>query len=341
MSSCCHPPRRKTDWLLWISGSLVMLGVLASPFVTHTTPLGLGALAHALADLFALMWWGILIGMLAVGLVDKIPRDYVIAIVGREQGWQSLIRAIGAGVALDLCNHGVLMVGAKLYERGASLGQVFAFLIASPWNSLSVTLIIGALMGWGWMVVFLAGSLVVAFLTGLIIETLERNGYISPNPNRVTIPEDFNPWTQGRHALATTRYDGAFFKDLLKRSLTSSRMIVRWILFGMVLGAILQTYVPTDIMTTWFGPTLAGLGLTLIAATLIEICSEGSAPIASDLMTRGQAPGNAFTFLMAGVATDYTEILVLKETTKRWGLALLMPLLCVPQILIIGWFLNI
>ena len=32
------------------------------------------------------------------------------------------------------------MVGAKLYERGASIGQVMAFLIASPWNSFSLTL---------------------------------------------------------------------------------------------------------------------------------------------------------------------------------------------------------
>ena len=39
------------------------------------------------------------------------------------------------------------MVGMKLYERGASLGQVFAFLIASPWNSLSVTLVLIALIG--------------------------------------------------------------------------------------------------------------------------------------------------------------------------------------------------
>ena len=38
-----------------------------------------------------------------------------------------VFRAIGAGVALDLCNHGILLVGTKLYERGASLGQVFAF----------------------------------------------------------------------------------------------------------------------------------------------------------------------------------------------------------------------
>jgi hypothetical protein len=43
---------------------------------------------------------------------------------------------------------------------------------------------------------------------------------------------------------------------------------------------------------------------------------------------------------MAGAATDYTEIMVLKETTKRWKTALILPLLTVPQVLLLGWILN-
>jgi hypothetical protein len=43
---------------------------------------------------------------------------------------------------------------------------------------------------------------------------------------------------------------------------------------------------------------------------------------------------------MAGVATDYTEILILREVTGRLKAALLLPLLTVPQVLVIGWALN-
>jgi hypothetical protein len=43
---------------------------------------------------------------------------------------------------------------------------------------------------------------------------------------------------------------------------------------------------------------------------------------------------------MAGAATDYTEILVLREVTGRLKAALLLPLLTVPQVLVIGWALN-
>ena len=64
---------------------------------------------------------------------------------------------------------------------------------------------------------------------------------------------------------------------------------------------------------TYFGATSAGLGMTLVIATILEICSEGSTPIAADLVSRAQTPGNGFAFLMTGVSTDYTEIMSLRE----------------------------
>ena len=91
----------------------------------------------------------------------------------------------------------------------------------------------------------------------------------------------------------------------------------------------------------WFGASVSGLFLTLLAATLIEVCSEGSTPIAADLFNRAGAPGNAFTFLMAGAATDYTEIMAVKDTTRSWTIALFLPLVTVPQVLFIGWLMNL
>lgn len=341
-SSCCGgaSKRKRVDWLLWGSGLTILLAWPAALFLSHDAVFGLGHFAHSVHDTMNIMWWGILVGMLAVGLLDRVPREFVIGVIGRDQGAGGVLRSVLAGLFLDLCNHGVLMVGAKLYERGASLGQVFAFLIASPWNSLSVTIIIGLLMGWGWMVVFVLASLVIAFATGMIVERLERAGRVKPNPNRIDLPEDFDFWREARAGLSATRLDLAFAQDIARRSVTASRMVLRWLFFGVVLAALIQAFVPTEVFQTWFGPTMLGLLATLVAATVIEVCSEGSVPIASDLMNRADAPGNAFTFLMAGAATDYTEILVLREVTGRLSSALLLPLLTVPQVLLIGFALN-
>lgn len=89
-----------------------------------------------------------------------------------------------------------------------------------------------------------------------------------------------------------------------------------------------------------FRPDAGGLGFDSVGRNNIEVCSEGSTPIAADLLTRAKAPGNSFAFLMTGVSTDYTEIMILKETTKSWKVALFLPLLTVPQVIFIAWVMN-
>ena len=118
-------------------------------------------------------------------------------------------------------------------------------------------------------------------------------------------------------------------------------MVLRWALFGLVLAALIRAFVPADNFATWFGPSMVGLWLTLLAATIIEVCSEGATPIAADLMNRAGAPGNSFTFLMAGVATDYTELMSIRDTTGSWRIALALPLVTVPRVVVIGFLLNL
>ena len=88
-----------------------------------------------------------------------------------------------AGVTLDLCSHGILLVGTKLYERGASLGQLMAFLVASPWSSLSLTIILIALIAWGWTLAFVALSMVIGIITGIIFDRLVSAKVLPANPN--------------------------------------------------------------------------------------------------------------------------------------------------------------
>ena len=111
-------------------------------------------------------------------------------------------------------------------------------------------------------------------------------------------------------------------------------------LFGILAIALIREFVSTEIFANFFAPGLKGLFFTIFIASIIEICSEGSAPFASDIFNHANAKGNSFAFLMAGVATDYTEIMVLKETTKSWRFALLVPIISIPQIMLFAYFMN-
>ncbi|WP_411825996.1 permease [Luteolibacter sp. AS25] len=340
-TSCCGTPHKsRPDILLWASLILCAVAIFLHLSGWNFGSPQIARLSSSTTMLLAEMWWGLALGIIAVGLLSRIPREFIMSALGRHPGIRGLLRATGAGLLLDLCNHGILLVGMTLYKRGATLGQTMAFLIASPWNSLSLTLILAALIGWPWTFLFIFASGAVALISGLLFEKLVEKGILPDNPNRCELPEDFRFFQQAKLQLKALDWSPRMIPDLLWEGLKGSRMILRWLLFGTLLAAVIQVFVPTDIFSEYFGPTIIGLCFTLLAATIIEVCSEGSTPIAADLFTRAAAPGNAFTFLMTGAATDYTEIMALRETTRSWKISLFLPLLTVPQILIISWIMN-
>lgn len=338
--SCCGSAKKgRPDFLLWGSLSAFLAGVVVHFFIP-AAPTWLLVFGHTCYELLTRAWWGLLIGMIAVAVIGRVPRELVAAILGRGGSFSGLLRAVGAGVLLDLCNHGILMVGISLYKRGASLGQTLAFLIASPWNSLSLTLILAALIGWGWMLLFIFLSMLVALVTGWIADRLVLAGKLPANPNVISLPKGYRITPAITGVLRSLKPSATNYLQLAREGLSGSKMVMRWIFFGFILTALIRAFVPDASFQQYFGPTIAGLFLTLLATTLIEVCSEGSSPIAADLLTRAHAPGNAFVFLMAGAATDYTEILSLRETTRSWKSALALPLISTPQVLLIGWLIH-
>lgn len=361
MSDCCHQPKEpkpqsccasktsccdsktksRPDLVLWGSLSVIVLSVLAdATFSATLQSASLTSFTYAVTELLGRMWWGLVIGILFVSVLGQIPREFVMKVLGDGNKTSGVFRAAFAGILLDLCSHGILLVGMQLYKKGASLGQVMAFLIASPWNSFSLTLILWALIGFKWMMTFLLLSFVVAIVSGLIFNILVKREVLPQNPYAVELADDFRFWQEAKKGLKTVKLDATFLSRMIAEGVSGSKMILRWILFGVVLASLIRTFVPTDYFTQFFGPSMVGLILTVVAATIIEVCSEGSAPIGADLLTRAAAPGNSFTFLMTGVSTDYTEIMALKETTHRWKIALFLPVVTLPQIIILGWILN-
>ena len=319
---------------------MVTVAYLVGAFVPHDHESSIGIFTGGIVELFNQMWWGIAIGVIFVGILGRVPRDLVMGMLGRNGGVRGMFRATMAGVLLDMCSHGILAVGMKLYERGASVGQVMAFLLASPWNSFSLTLILFGLIGVSWTLLFILLSLIIGIITGLIFDALVHRGQLPANPWQAELGEARPVSVLWREFRQTISFSPGGSLDILKEGFAGARIVIRWSMFGLILAGLIRAFMPEEAFATWFGATMGGLWLTLLATTVIEVCSEGSTPIAADLMNRAAAPGNSFTFLMAGVATDYTEVMSIRDTTKSWKIALFLPLITVPQIVLIGAVLN-
>ncbi|MDP7477021.1 MAG: hypothetical protein QF442_01070, partial [Candidatus Peribacteraceae bacterium] len=97
-------------------------------------------------------------------------------------------------------------------------------------------------------------------ISGINFDRFVSKGVLPANPNTSDIPEDFHFWSSLRAELKSASYTPGAVAHTLKSGLMGSTMILKWIFFGTVLAALLQTFVSADQFQTFFGPTLAGLG---------------------------------------------------------------------------------
>ena len=306
---------------------------------------------EAFLDYLRLIWWAILVGFLIGGVIDYfIPRQYIEKYLSRHRK-RTIVYSIIFGFFMSACSHGILAIAIELYKKGASTSSVIAFLLASPWANLPITVLLFGFFGLK-AAFIVVSALVIATITGLIYQHLERKGMIEcahckmgedkPVLTDFSILKDIKRrWKEYEF---TPKNNIAAIKGTLIGSWALTKMVMWWLLVGMIMAAFARAYIPHGYFEQYMGPTLLGLLVTLVFATIIEVCSEGSSPLAFEIYDKTlkagtPAFGNAFTFLMAGVATDYTEIgLIWTNIGKK--AALWLPVITVPQILVLGYLFN-
>ena len=187
-------------------------------------------------------------------------------------------------------------------------------------------------------------ALIIAIITGLIFQVLQSKGLIESNQNIVETTKDFSISGDLKARIRSYKPNPATItqdiKGILSGSISLANMVLWWILVGVGLAALAAAYIPQNIFQNYMGPTALGLGVTLIVATILEVCSEGTAPLAFEIYRQTAALGNAFVFLMAGVVTDYTEIGLLWANVGK-KVAILLPIIAVPQVMFFGLMANI
>lgn len=286
------------------------------------------------------VWIGVILSILFVGMLHKIPDEAIVKLFGKGRSFDGMFRAAFAGLFLDLCSHGILMVAMKLYDKGVSLGQVICFLIASPWNSMSITIILASLIGIKWTIVFIVLSLILAIVSGLIFDKLTEQKVLTPNPNKPERTNSVSLLDLSKNMFVKNKLTFQSFYQIVIHGISSSKIVIKWLCVGIIISGLLNMFMTEAHIGKFFAPTLLGLGITLGLSTILEVCSEGLAPVAGEIFNKAKAVGNTFAFLMAGVATDYTEIMIVKETTRSWKTALFIPLVLVPQVVVLAIILN-
>ena len=322
----------------FIVSAILALLILSS----YVVPL-LEAFRRTFFMYFKTIWWAILLGFFLGGLIDYyIPREYISSILA-NRGKRTILYSVSLGFFMSACSHGILALSIELHKKGASNPAVVSFLLASPWANMTITIMLIGFFGLKALFIIFS-AILIAIITGLIYQVLEKRGIIEENNNAVRVSKDFSITNDFKKRFRAYRFSlqtiTSDIKGVFSGIVSLGNMVLWWVLIGMGIASLAAAYIPSSIFNSYMGPTLTGLIVTLFVATIIEVCSEGSAPMAFEIFRQTGAFGNSFVFLMAGVVTDYTEIGLLWHNVGR-RVAIWLPIITVPQVIILGIIANI
>ena len=340
--SCCHVEGHvhKKAWytdklfLIAFAGAVIM-GFAA--FVPVLRPM-----FDVFLEYVGIIWWAVLLGLLIGGVIDYfVPQEYISKMLA-QRNKRTIFNAVGLGFLMSVCSHGILALAIQLYKKGASVPAVVAFLLAAPWANITITIMLFGFFGLKALFIIFS-AILIAIITGFIFQFLDTRKLIERNPIKIAshsfsiradVKKRWKAYSYSFGSLVET------LKCIGKGAVSLSQMVLWWILIGMFLASAAGAFIPVDFFKQYMGATLVGMLVTLLIATLMEVCSEGTSPMAFEIFRQTGALGNSFIFLMAGVSTDMTEIGLLWKNIGR-KTALFLPLVTVPQVIIVGYLFNI
>jgi hypothetical protein len=271
------------------------------------------------------------IGFFISGLVHElIPEDAVLKYLGTG-GIKPILASTIIGTLLPVCCWGSLPIAVSFYKKGARLGPVLAFLVATPATSVSALLVSYSVLGAAFTVYIFFAVIIMGVTMGLVGNTIKyepKKSVVETDcPHCKLDPahaHEHKEKTIGEKAVSAMKYA---FIDLPKE-------IGLELLIGIVLAAVVTTYTPLGhlikmYLSGWFGYFFA-----IVFGILTYICSTATVPFVDSLMRQGMAHGAGMTLLLIGPVTSYGTLLVLRKEYGVKVLSIFLGVLIVTSLLL-------
>ena len=231
-------------------------------------------------------------------------------------GWLSMAKASALGMVMPGCSCATMPMADGLRRKGADLGTVTSFLLASPLVSPQTLVLTCAVLGWKFTIARALAAFFGAMMIGSIFLWLEKNkpGFLDI-PARV--PE--KKCSSGCCAIKPEEEEGPrkfwpVFIDILKD-------LAKYFAIGMAVASLLTVLIPPGFIVRYIGSSgpLAYIAAVLLGVPLY-VCEGEEIPLTLSLLKLGLGPGPAFAFLLGSVGTCVPTMIMSQKLIGRRGL---------------------
>ena len=248
------------------------------------------------------IFWYWVLGMAIGSAVSVFAKDSIHQLFarmnGRKWGVFGVIPACLLGIASPLCMYGTIPIAASFSKQGMRHDWLAAFMMASI--LLNPQLIIySAALGPIALAVRIVSCFLCGCAAGLLLWLFYRD---KPFFNFTGFAERESHDT---HPNLFIRYLLNFWRNVKATGL--------YFLFGILLSALFQRYVPQDVMVDVFGGNEAwGVLMAATVGVPLYACGGGTIPLLQQWLWEGMSLGSAAAFMLTGPATKITNLGALK-----------------------------
>ena len=268
----------------------------------------------------------LLLGILASGLLEVfVNKEFMHRLIPKNRLLGIFMGSL-LGLLFPVCEHGVVPLTRRLFQKGMPVSMGITFMLAAP--VMNPIVIASTLAAFGFGPVFwgrIILTLSIAIITGLIF-TYQKDEDIL-----ISMPELL---VAGCHRCEGKVRPTASIKEKLYQSIEIMGDeffdIGLYFIIGAFLAALVQTFVPQDILlAVGSGPILSILSMITLAVVL-SICSTVDAFVASSFAA-SFSTGSILAFLVYGPMIDIKALMMFSRVFKKKTIAYLaiIPLMLV------------
>ena len=292
------------------------------------------------------------IGFLLSGLIHEfVPTRLVEKHLGGK-GIKPILYTTLIGTLLPVCCIGSLPIALSLHQKGARLGPVLAFLVATPATSITALLVSYGLLGLEFTIFLFFSVILLGLIMGIAGNTIKlkvlesTKNPLSCKENNFAIDPICGMNIDKCDGLRT-EYKGELYyfcsvhcqetfekepekyidtknyiKDIRERLnsvfkyafIDMVKKIGLEIFLGLVLAALVSTIAPVgEFVGNHFSGGLGYL-FSLVFGLAMYICSTASVPLVHAFISQGMNIGAGMVLLIAGPVTSWGTLLVLRKS---------------------------